>query len=31
MTEDDELFGRSVRPGIRAVLEEHLRLLEASV
>ncbi|MBB3051969.1 hypothetical protein FHS23_002998 [Prauserella isguenensis] len=30
VTEDDELFGRSVRPGIRAVLEEHLRLLEAS-
>lgn len=30
VTEDDELFGRSVHPGIRSVLEEHLRLLEAS-
>ncbi|MCR3719088.1 MULTISPECIES: SMI1/KNR4 family protein [Prauserella salsuginis group] len=31
VTEDDELFGRSVHPGIRSVLEDHLRLLEASV
>ncbi|WP_344056367.1 SMI1/KNR4 family protein, partial [Prauserella halophila] len=30
VTEDDALFGRSVHPGIRSVLEEHLRLLEAS-
>ncbi|WP_369822103.1 SMI1/KNR4 family protein [Saccharomonospora sp. CUA-673] len=30
VTEDDDLFGRTVHPGIRSVLEEHLRLLEAS-
>jgi len=30
VTEDDELFGRTVHTGFRAVLEEHLRLLEAS-
>ncbi|MFD2396775.1 hypothetical protein ACFSVJ_07965 [Prauserella oleivorans] len=30
VAEWDELFGTTVHSGIRALLEEHLRLLEAS-
>ncbi|MBK1786195.1 SMI1/KNR4 family protein [Prauserella cavernicola] len=29
--ESDDLFGTTTHPGVRALLEEHLRLLEASV